>query len=254
MEAEPISGVMPNQTTSTNLSTVAVRHGQGPPRQLTLALQHLEAFGAEDFFVSASNGSAVDLIDSWPDWSHPAAVIVGPIGSGKSHLANVWRARSQARMLSAQHLTEADIPRLNAEHAVVVEDLDAGVSDQRALFHILNLAREAKFSVLFTSRQAPGELEVALPDLRSRLRALPVITIDMPDQGLLRAVLIKLLADRQIHVEPHIINFAVTRMERSMEAARHLVDAIDQIALAEKRPITRAVVTEALRRLYETDD
>ena len=217
-----------------------------PARQLTLALQHIEAFGAEDFFTSASNARAKAFIEAWPNWPHAAAVVVGPSGCGKSHLAHVWRARSNAHMLSAQHLTEADVPALNAAHAVVVEDLDAGINDQRALFHILNLAREAKFSVLLTTRRAPGELEVTLPDLRSRLRALPVVTINMPDEALLRAVLLKLMSDRQLHVEPHVINYAVTRMERSMAAARALVRRMDDIALSQKRAITRGLVADAL--------
>lgn len=240
---------MRNQTENIEASKLTASQAHIPPRQLTLALQHLEAFGAEDFFMSASNASAVDLIEKWPNWPHLGAVVVGPTGSGKSHLAHVWRARSNAQILSAQHVTEADVPHLNADHGVVVEDLDAGINDQRALFHILNLAREAKFSVLFTTRQAPGELDVTLPDLRSRLRALPVVTIDMPDEGLLRAVVIKLMSDRQLQVEPHVVNYMVTRMERSMQAARELVSRIDAIALAQKRPITRALVADALRSL-----
>lgn len=223
------------------------------PSQLVLNLPHREALGAEDFFVSQSNARAVDLIDAWPNWPHSAAVVVGPHGSGKSHLAHVWQLRSGAQMLKASDVVETNISPPEERQAVVVEDIDLGVGDERALFHILNLAREAQFSVLVTSRHAPGELQIKLPDLRSRLRALPVVSIAMPDQALLKAVLIKLFEDRQLVVEPNVVNYLSTRMERSLEVANYLVQTIDKLALAKKRPITRALAAQALDSVG-TDD
>ncbi len=218
------------------------------PSQLVLNLPHREALGAEDFFVSQSNASAVDLIDAWPNWPHSAAVVVGPHGCGKSHLAHVWQLRSGAQVLKASGVIEANIPTLEERQAVVVEDIDLGLGDERALFHILNLARETQFSVLVTARRPPGELKITLPDLRSRLRALPVVLIAMPDQSLLKAVLVKLFGDRQLAIEPHIINYLSTRMERSLEAANQLVQAVDDLALAKKSPITRGLAAQALAR------
>ena len=146
------------------------------PRQLVLDLAHRQALGEEDFLVSSSNAAAVELIDHWPDWPHPASVVVGPEGSGKSHLANVWRLRSSAPSRSpAAELADAFVAALPERSALVVEDLDRGIGDEHALFHLLNRARESKLSVLLTSRSAPGDLSVGLPDLRSRLRALPVV-------------------------------------------------------------------------------
>ncbi len=219
------------------------------PSQLVLDLPHRQALGAEDFYVSQSNVTAVELIDAWPDWPHSAAIVVGPHGSGKSHLANVWRLRSGAQVLKSADVIEANIPAPDAGNAVVVEDIDRGLGDERALFHILNLAREARFSVLVTARRRPGELQIGLPDLRSRLRALPVVAIAMPDQSLLKAVLVKLFGDRQLAVEPHVVNYLVARMERSMEAANRLVGAVDGLALARKRSITRTLAAEALASL-----
>ncbi|MCH9766026.1 MAG: hypothetical protein K0U34_08560 [Alphaproteobacteria bacterium] len=224
------------------------------PTQLVLNLPHRQALGAEDFFVSTSNASAVDLIDTWPDWPHSAAVVVGPQGCGKSHLAHVWQLRSGAHVLSSADLNEANIPQPGARQAVVVEDVDTNLADERALFHILNLARETQFSVLITARRAPGELEISLPDLRSRIRALPVVEISMPDQPLLKAVLIKLFGDRQLPIEPHVVNYLATRMERSMEAASRVVQAVDDLALARQRRITRAVAAEALTSLGMDED
>ena len=169
---------------------------------------------------------------------------MAPPGSGKTHLANVWRLKSGAARLEAQALGEADVMR--AKGALVVEDLHAGVADERALFHLLNLVREHKLSMLLTSRAAPGELIVALPDLRSRLRALPLVTISPPDEALLKAVLVKQFADRQLSVEPHLIAYIALHMEQSMEAAATIVADIDRAAMASHRKVTRALAAEVL--------
>lgn len=216
------------------------------PDQLVLELPHRQALEAEDFLVSRSNAAAVDLIDAWPNWPHAGAVVAGPLGSGKSHLAHVWQLRSEARVVFGPELQESSIPNPEKRQALVVEDIDRGIGDQKALFHILNLARESRFSVLLTSCVAPGDLQVDLPDLRSRLRALPVVTIDPPDETLLKAVLVKLFHDRQLQVEPHVVNFLSVRMERSMQAANDIVARLDALSLARKRKITRAVAADGL--------
>jgi chromosomal replication initiation ATPase DnaA len=216
------------------------------PRQLVLDLPHRQALGEEDFLVSHSNEAAVELIDRWPGWPHPACVVSGPEGSGKSHLANVWRLRSRADVIAALELTDAFTAGLPERSSVVVEDLERGIGDEQALFHLLNRARESKLSVLFTTRAAPGDLKVAIPDLRSRLRALPVVALDAPDEPLLKAVLVKLFSDRQLNVEPAVIDYLSLRMERSMQAAALIVATIDRLALAMHRKVTRPLAAEAL--------
>jgi len=223
------------------------------PRQLVLDLAHRQALGAEDFLVSRSNAAAVELIDRWPDWPHPAAIVVGPQGSGKSHLANVWRLRSTADLVAASALTDAAVATLQEGSAVVVEDLDRGIADEQALFHLLNRARESTLSLLLTSRKAPGDLAVRIPDLRSRLRALPLMELHAPDEVLLKAVLVKLFCDRQLNVDPPVIEYLSLRMERSMEAASRVVAAVDRLALTMHRKVTRPLAAEALATLGETE-
>jgi chromosomal replication initiation ATPase DnaA len=218
----------------------------GATGQLILDLAHRPALGAEDFLISRSNQAAADIVDRWPDWPHHALIVVAPAGSGKTHLANVWRLKSGAARLEASLLAEADVG--HAKAALVVEDVHAGVADERALFHLLNLVREHKLSMLLTSRAAPGELDVTLPDLRSRLRALPLVTIAPPDEPLLKAVLVKHFADRQISVEPHVIAHIALHMEQSMEAAAAIVADIDRAAMASHRKVTRALAAEVLAR------
>lgn len=225
------------------------------PSQLTLELPHRSALGAEDFFVSGSNGAAVEFVDRWPDWPSWAGVVVGPQGAGKSHLAHVWRLRSGAARIEAPRLSESVVKGFESKQALVVEDLHLGIADERALFHLLNLAREHRLSILLTSRKAPGEIDIALPDLRSRLRALPLVRIEAPDEALLRAVIVKLFADRQIAVEPHVIAYLALHMERSMAAALRIVALVDRMSLARQRKVTRPLVAEALEALdhSETD-
>lgn len=217
-----------------------------PPRQLAFELPHRPALGLEDFLVSHSNEAAVALIDRWPDWPAGAAFLSGPAGSGKSHLANVWRMGARAEITPAASITRQNLTTLVAAGALVVEDLDKGPLDEQALFHLLNLVREQKIAVLLTAARPPGELEVSLPDLRSRLRALPVAEIAPPDDALLRAVLVKLFADRQLNVEPAVIEYLLNRMERSMETARRLVEEADRLALAMQRAVTRTIAASAL--------
>lgn len=219
------------------------------PRQLAFDIPHRPALGAEDFLVSDSNAEAVALIDRWPNWPVGAAVIAGPPGSGKSHLANVWRLKSGARVVSAYEITETSLPSFVTTEALVVEDIDKGLCSETALFHLLNLVRERRLAVLLTSATRPGDIGLILPDFSSRLKALPCAEIAAPDDALLRFVLVKLFSDRQLSVDPQVIAFMLVRMERSFEAARRLVAVIDGLALAMQRGVTRAVAAQALESL-----
>jgi chromosomal replication initiation ATPase DnaA len=219
------------------------------PRQLAFDIPHRAALGLEDFLVSQSNAAAVDLIDRWPDWPVRAAVISGPPGSGKSHLTNVWRVKSSALVAPAAEVTRANLPVFTSAGALALEDIDKGPCDEQALFHILNLVREQRLFVLMTSATPPGELDIALPDFRSRVKALPLAEIAAPDDALLSAVLVKQFADRQLSVDPAVIAFCLVRMERSMDAARRLVAEMDTLALSMQRGVTRALAAKALERI-----
>jgi chromosomal replication initiation ATPase DnaA len=222
------------------------------PRQFVLDLPHRPAFGAEDYLVSASNSAAVALIDRWPDWPLASSLVVGPSGSGKTHLAHVWRLKTDADRLAAADISETAVSTLRTMRALVIEDIDRGIADEPMLFHLLNLAREQDCSLLLTSARPPGELQTALPDLRSRLRALPMVAIEPPDETLLKAVLVKLFTDRQLAVEPHVIEHVALHMERSMAAAGGIVAEIDRRALALRRKVTRSLAAEALAALRGT--
>jgi chromosomal replication initiation ATPase DnaA len=218
------------------------------PEQLVFELPHRAAMGLEDFLVSESNAAAVNLVDRWPDWPIGAAVVAGAKGSGKTHLANVWTARSGAKPFEASEISREMVPVIAAATSVLIENVQ-NVSDEAALFHLLNLVREQRLQVLLTTDTVPGDLPISLPDLRSRLKALPLAVIDPPDDALLRAVLVKLFADRQLSVEPHLVDYVLVRMERSMLAAERFVAAADRRALALQRRVTRAIAAATLDSL-----
>jgi chromosomal replication initiation ATPase DnaA len=222
-----------------------------PPRQLPLSLPHSAELDRAAFLVGAANTQAIAMIDRWPDWPSRTVLLAGPVGSGKSHLVEIWRAASGAGVVAAADLVLSDAETLVTSGAVAVEDLHAGPLDEAALFHLLNLAGERRAAVLMTSRVWPSALPLTLDDLASRLRAAQPVELAEPDDDLLRRVLTKLFADRQLTVDRSVVEFILTRMERSLEAANLIVDRLDKDALAEGRAITQRFAAEALAPLLE---
>lgn len=217
------------------------------PRQLAFALPHAESLTRDNFLEGAANAQALALIDAWPDWPNRVMMLVGPEGSGKSHLASIWAAEAGARSVAAHALTPANVPGELATGALVVDDLDPASFDERALFHLLNLAREDEAYVLMTGRTLPSLFPMELRDLRSRLRAVPVVMLTPPDDQLFRALIVKFCADRQMTVDESIVSYLATRIERSFAAARQAVELLDAEALRQRRPVTRALAAEVLK-------
>jgi chromosomal replication initiation ATPase DnaA len=221
--------------------------GSFGPRQLVLALDHAVSFAREDFLAGPSNDAALTLVERWPDWPNKVMALVGPEGAGKSHLATIWAEAAGARVLSAKLLGETDLPSAFATGALVLEDLEPNALDERALFHLLTLAREEGAYMLVTSRTAPASFPLTVRDLASRLRAVPVVTLAAPDDALLRSLIVKLAADRQLNVDEPVVNYLANRIERSFAAARSAVARLDEEAMRQHRPVTRALAAELFR-------
>jgi chromosomal replication initiation ATPase DnaA len=221
--------------------------------QLTLDLPHRAALGAEDFLVSDCNLAAVRLIDAWPEWQDQVELLIGPPQSGKTHLARVWQALSGARSLEPMCLDIGFIDQMGEGTPLVVEDADRSAYDEKALFHLLNLAREKRLFVLLTARSAPSRWGFSLPDLLSRLNAVPAVEIGAPDEALLRTVMLKHFTDRQLDIDPKVLEFLALNIDRSLAAAAAAVEAVDRAALAKGRKISRQLVIEALAASASTD-
>jgi chromosomal replication initiation ATPase DnaA len=214
--------------------------------QLPLDLAHAPALEREDLVTSASNALAVELVDTWPNWPGPFLVLVGPEGSGKSHLARIWAARSGADVVA---LGELQVSLPPTSKCLVIEDAIPGKIPEQALFHVLNHVRSEGGACIITSRQMPAAWGVSLPDLGSRLRAVQLAQIGEPDDALLGAVMLKLFSDRQIVPPQGVIDFILTRMERSLGAARRIVAEIDREVLSRGGRITKSIAADVLKRL-----
>jgi chromosomal replication initiation ATPase DnaA len=221
--------------------------GRFHPRQLALSLPHAESLTRDNFLEGPANAAGLALIDSWPEWPNRIMLLVGPESSGKSHLAAIWAEEAGARSMPAHALEPDNVPGALATGALVLEDLEPGAFDERALFHLMNLSREDGAFVLMTARAPPVGMVIELRDLRSRLRAVPVVSILPPDDQLFRSLIVKLCADRQLTVDENVVSYLATRLERSYAAAHRGVERLDAEALRQGRPATRALAAELLR-------
>lgn len=220
-------------------------------RQIPLKLEPHPDYAAADLLQSEANRAALALVRSWPEWALPAAVIWGPAGSGKTHLAHIWAERAGALLIDAGDLAKLDLETLPQDPHIALdfEAVDIPRPDERLMFHLLNMIREKRGAFLIVARTAPSRWGIDLPDLESRLKALPSAEVSPPDDGLFAAVLAKQFADRQLVVDRETVEYIAARSERSFAAARRLVARIDQAALASRRVIGKRLAGEVIEAL-----
>lgn len=227
------------------------------PRQLPFELKHQPGYERDNLIVAGSNRAAVDLVDRWPDWVAPVVILAGPTGSGKTHMAQVWQQKTGALLVDPSNIS-ADIHERASIQPMLIEDIGDVTLDETGLFHLINSVRQHAAqgpgpSLLMTSRLWPAAWGVKLPDLASRLKAATVVEIAAPDDMLLTCVIHKLFADRQVEVEPHVVSYLVSRIERSLNAAIKVVDQLDRLALEQKSRITRTLAAQVLNSSALTD-
>jgi chromosomal replication initiation ATPase DnaA len=203
-------------------------------RQLRLPLPATGDPARAPFAASPVNRVALAAVEAWPTWPGRALALVGPEGSGKSHLAALWQTRAQAASWEGQALGDLTGPLL-------VEDADR--LDGETLFHLINMAPRLG-GLLLTARERPVTWPAALPDLRSRLNALTVAELAEPDDAVLAAMLENLFEGRGIRPAADVYPYLLRRMERSAAAARAMVETLDEAAAAQRREINRALARE----------
>jgi chromosomal replication initiation ATPase DnaA len=226
-------------------------------KQLAFDLPYREGFSRADFFVSAANAAALDWVDRWPKWPSPVLLLHGPRGAGKTHLAHLWCERASAVWLAGKSLAEDQAATVFDARNINIVIEDAHYASESALLHLLNACLETGRNLLLTSSKPPADWHLALPDLGSRLRAIPSVAIGEPDDALLGAVLTKHFADRQVRVAPEVITYLLHRIERSFAAAERISAALDRAALdrdcAITIPLANLVITKQTDQSLRSD-
>jgi chromosomal replication initiation ATPase DnaA len=212
--------------------------------QLALELGHVVSHAEADFLVGEGNRLAYGHIAGFPNWSGPLTLIVGPAKSGKSHLARIWAERANAEAPAADAIE--DLARQGGTTPLVIEDVDRRGYDEHALFHLLNQSMRDGRPLLMTAREPVTSWPYKTNDVLSRARLAAHFSVSLADDIQLSQIFVKLFGDRQVTVDPKIIEYLVPRMERSPEEAVVLADLMDRLALAKGTAITRAIAAEAL--------
>ncbi len=216
------------------------------PKQLVLDLKTDPTFAPSDFYPSQSNQTALSMVDQWPNWPSHCLLIYGPKGCGKTHLSHIWQAKTGAKFIQLSDLNDMNLETYCQQHPHLVLDNLSPNQNEKTLLHLFNTLKEQEGSLLLSTNLRPEKWKFSLPDLDSRLQAIPHIPIDQPDDQLLSAIIVKLFADRQIKVKEAVINYILTRAERSFRSVYDCVEKINQYSLATQRPITVPLIREAL--------
>ena len=219
-----------------------------PPSQLPFAFKAQRSSERQDFVPGSANEAALAFIDAWPQWPSRVCAIWGPLGSGKTHLSQIWRRQSVALDLNAGEVTPERVAELAPAVICLIDDADQ-VEGGAGLFHLINFVNQSSGWLLMTGKEAPQRWATSVPDLHSRLTAIPGVSLESPDDALIARVLLKLFGDRQLKVPEALISYLVPRLQRSFADAERIVELMDSLALQHQRGVSIDIAARALRQL-----
>ena len=214
--------------------------------QLLLNFDYKTNFNEHDFYLSKSNSNAFNLINRWPDWDKKILNISGEKFSGKSHLANIFKLKSKAFLIKGNEIDNSIFKRIKLHESIIIDDFEE-CNDEEILYSILNLIDQDSKYLLINSLKPINEIKYRLPDLTSRSKNCLYAVIENPDDELLFAIILKNFSDRQIKIEKKIINFIISRIDRSYRKIDEFIYKIDELSLKKKKPINLKTIKEILK-------
>ena len=213
--------------------------------QLLLDFDYKTNFNEHDFYLSKSNSNAFNLINRWPDWDKKILNISGEKFSGKSHLANIFKLKSKAFLIKGNEIDNSIFKSIKLHECVIIDDFEE-CNEEEILYSIFNLIDQDSKYLLINSLKPINEIKYRLPDLTSRSKNCLYAVIENPDDELLFAIILKNFSDRQIKIEKKIINFIISRIDRSYRKIDEFIYKIDELSLKKKKPINLKTIKEIL--------
>jgi len=213
--------------------------------QLLLDFDYKTNFNEHDFYLSKSNSNAFNLINRWPEWDKKILNISGEKFSGKSHLANIFRVKSKALLIKGNNIDNSIFKSLKLHESIIIDDFEE-CTEEKILYSIFNLIDQDSKYLLINSLNPINEVKFKLPDLASRSKNCLYAKIENPDDELLFAIILKNFSDRQIKIEKKIINFRISRIDRSYRKIDEFIYKIDELSLKKKKPINLKTIKEIL--------
>ena len=213
--------------------------------QLLFELDHKKNFNEHDFYVSKSNFYAYNIIDKWPKWEKKILNIFGEKFSGKTHLANIFKSKTNALLINACKIDEEIFKKIKLFENIIIDDFEKNY-DEKLIYSIFNLADQDNKYMLINSLIPINEIEFKLPDMISRSKNCLSAKIESPDDDLIFAIILKNFSDRQIKIEKKIIEFIINRIDRSYSKIYEFIYKIDELSLKKKKPINLKTIKEIL--------
>ena len=213
--------------------------------QLLLDFDYKTNFNEHDFYLSKSNSNAFNLINRWPDWDKKILNISGEKFSGKSHLANIFKLKSKAFLIKGNEIDNSIFKSIKLHESIIIDDFEE-CNKEEILYSIFNLIDQDSKYLLINSLKPINQIKYRLPDLTSRSKNCLYAVIENPDDELLFAIILKNFSDRQIQIEKKIINFIISRIDRSYRKIDEFLYKIDELSLKKKKPINLKTIKEIL--------
>ena len=213
--------------------------------QLLLNFDYKTNFNEHDFYLSKSNSKAFNLINRWPDWDKKIVNISGEKFSGKSHLANIFKLKSKAFLINGNNIDNSIFKSLKLYESIIIDDFEE-CNEEEILYSIFNLIDQDNKYLLINSLKPINKIKYKLPDLASRSKNCLYAEIENPDDELLFAIILKNFSDRQIKIEKKIINFIISRVDRSYRKIDEFIYKVDELSLKKKKPINLKTIKEIL--------